>query len=129
MRQIMHHFRRAHPLFWACLALALAAIMLYRPGPLASVLEHSSRGVALLATLSNETQREAQFEVLLENCQAQLKPLQLAWYRLSYGSRMTAITTPRVFGPFFLLLLLAPLEALRRPEVLQQESRLDDDRC
>jgi hypothetical protein len=93
------------------------------------VLEHLSSGVALLATLSSESQREIQFEVLLENCQAQLKPLQLAWYRLSYGSRMTAIMTLRVFGPFFLLLLLAPLEALCRPTVHQRESRLKDDRC
>jgi hypothetical protein len=78
------------------------------------VLEWLSSGVALLAALSSEAQLETYAEIVLEDCQAQVKRWQLAWQRLSYGRRMTAIWVFRVFGPVVALLTLVFVQALRR---------------
>ena len=115
--------------FWPLvLALTFASVLLCQPWPLATLLELLSSGVALLATLSSETQIETHLEALLENCQAQMKRVQLAWQRLSFGTRMAAVTALRVFGPFFCLLPLAALE-LRRSSSQQQEAKVNDRPC
>ena len=115
--------------FWRLvLALTLASVLLCQPWPLATLLELLSSGVALLATLSSETQIETHLEAMLENCQAQMKRVQLAGQRLSFGARMSAITALRVFGPFVCLLPLAVLE-LRRSCVEHQEAKVNDSSC
>lgn len=105
---------RTYPRMRLFFGLALVAGLLCQPAPLVSMLELLSSGVALLAALSNEGQLETYIEVALEDCQMQIKRLQLAWQRLSYGCRMAAIAMFRVFGPVVALLTLVFVQALRR---------------
>ena len=117
MRPTLQKTLRSRPRFRLrlLLGLALVAIMLSHPAPFLNMLELLSSGVALLlAAPSSEAQLETYIEVVLEDCQAQIKRLQLAWQRLSWSSRMAMTWTFRVFGPMFLLLLLAFAQALLR---------------
>lgn len=111
------------------LALALALVVggLSQPAPFLTMLELLSSSVALLATLGSEGQLETYLEVALEDCQAQIKRLQLAWQRLSLGCRWAAIWVLRVVGPVLLLLTWAFVEALCRPHAAQPPAGTEEE--
>lgn len=119
----MHFSREIRFPLWIrwVVPLALAAGVLCEPAPLLAALEVLSSGAALLATLSSEGQIESYLELLLENCQAQLKRLQWGWQRLTLGNRLALLWVIRVMGPPLLMLLFLFCKALRRGLRQQRE--------
>lgn len=119
----MRCFRNVAPqrIFCGLLAIAVVAGLLYEAGPVTRCMEALSSAATLLAAFSTEGQIESCFELLVEDCQAQGRRLQLAWQRLSLSYRMSFVAVFRVAGPAMLLLLLSFLESVRRPSSRQGE--------
>lgn len=110
----------------------LLGLLICRPAPVTALLELFSSAVALLAAIGSEGQMESHLELLTETCQAQVKRAQLAWQRLSLGTRLTAVAVIRVAGPTMFFLFVAFLQALRRPghdQACQGEGQGEESAC